>query len=90
MLFRKTAVGLGLAAVIAAGMFATTGPALAASNDYVMTFYKADHWAAASYCQGYANSANQHWTEARHSWDDWFYCADGPVDNSANLWVRRP
>jgi hypothetical protein len=89
MAFKKMTFGVGLAAVITVGMFATTGSALAATNDYLKTFYASDHWTAAAACNSYADYANKNWTGERHSWGDWFYCANGPAESSANLWVRR-
>jgi hypothetical protein len=89
MTFKKMAVGFGLAAAVTGVMFATTGSALAASNDYLKTFYAPDHWTAVAACNQYADYDNNNWNYDRQSWGDWFYCAGGPSDNSANLWVRR-
>jgi len=93
MTFKTMAVGVGLAAAITAGMLATTGSALAATNDYLKSFHSADYSTSMNSCNSYADYENSNWTDDRRSWGDWFYCADGGRDGIgdyvANLWVRR-
>jgi hypothetical protein len=90
MSLKRIVAGAGLAGAITAGVLgATAGTALAAYNDFIHTVYSDSAANAASHCQEEADYNNNNWTNYRHSWDDYFYCAPGPSDGT-NLWVRRP
>jgi hypothetical protein len=93
MNLKKVVAGAGLAGAIIAGTLGlTAGPASAAQNELVRTYWAGDWGTAQSACQHDSDSDN-----ANYSYNGYYYCAQGGTEVAPsgqtlygyNLWLQQ-